>query len=51
MMIFPPTLFLRFPSIRRWSGANYMDQYQGLVSALSATKAQQEGSTEAQFGH
>eukprot|EP00906_Rhabdomonas_costata_P003219 RCo004919 len=36
---------------QKWSGANYMDTYQGLVSALSATKAQQEGSTEAQFGH
>jgi isocitrate lyase len=34
---------------QKWSGANYMDQYQGLVSALSATKAQQSGSTEAQF--
>jgi isocitrate lyase len=36
---------------QKWSGANYMDTYQGHVSALSATKAQQEGSTEAQFGH
>jgi len=34
---------------QKWSGANYMDTYQGLVSALAATKAQQEGSTEAQF--
>jgi isocitrate lyase len=35
---------------QKWSGANYMDAYQGLVSALSTTRAQQDGSTEAQFG-
>jgi len=34
---------------QKWSGANYMDAYQGLISSLVATKAQQEGSTEAQF--
>lgn len=35
---------------QKWSGANYMDAYQGLVSAVSTTRAQQDGSTEAQFG-
>lgn len=34
---------------QKWSGANYMDAYQGLISSLVATKAQQEGSTETQF--
>eukprot|EP00993_Chasmostoma_nieuportense_P007601 NODE_872_length_1799_cov_180.494617_g816_i0.p1 GENE.NODE_872_length_1799_cov_180.494617_g816_i0~~NODE_872_length_1799_cov_180.494617_g816_i0.p1 ORF type:complete len:524 (+),score=87.57 NODE_872_length_1799_cov_180.494617_g816_i0:55-1626(+) len=34
---------------QKWSGANYMDAHSGMISAFSSTRAQQAGSTEAQF--
>eukprot|EP00992_Anisonema_acinus_P015619 TRINITY_DN9817_c0_g1_i2.p1 TRINITY_DN9817_c0_g1~~TRINITY_DN9817_c0_g1_i2.p1 ORF type:complete len:521 (+),score=96.71 TRINITY_DN9817_c0_g1_i2:61-1623(+) len=34
---------------QKWSGADYMDAHMGFISAGGSTRAQQSGSTEAQF--